>query len=122
MLFLGVACGGQTPRAGGGTPGATASCLTVHFPYPPAAAQLGVSDAGRTVHLRQGDLATVTLLGKDAPQGRWPEIMVGGDALTALVNPANAATVGTQLGEYCAARPGRSTLTSASWRVTVDVP
>ncbi|HEX6488007.1 MAG TPA: hypothetical protein VF137_03900 [Candidatus Dormibacteraeota bacterium] len=106
---------------GKGTPAPTAGCLTVHFPYPPAVTALTAADAGRTVHLNVGDLASVTLLGKDAPGGRWPEIAISDDAVRALANPANAATVGTQLGEYCAARAGQSTLTSGPWTVTVDV-
>lgn len=93
----------------------------MHFPYPPPAAELTAQDGGGTVQLNVGDLASVTLLGRDAPGGRWSEIAVSGDAVKALVNPANAATVGTQLGEYCAVRTGRSTLTSGPWTVTLNV-
>jgi hypothetical protein len=68
-----------------------------------------------------GDLVAVTLLGKDAPSGRWQELSVQGDALIALPNPAMSATVGTQLGEYCAARRGGSTITSGAWHAAVSV-
>jgi hypothetical protein len=97
------------------------SCQTAHFPFPPAAATLGAADAGKSFDLHVGDLVAVALLGKDAPGGRWTELSVHGDALIALPNPANTATVGTQLGEYCAARAGGSTITSGAWHATVNV-
>lgn len=98
-----------------------AGCQDAHFPFPPAAASFGAADAGRTVDLHVGDLISVTLQGRDAPGGRWPELSVAGDALLALPNPANTATVGTQLGEYCAARAGSSTITSGPWQAKVNV-
>ena len=102
-------------------PAVTTSCQTVHFPFPPPAAQLGAADSGRTVNVHIGDLVAVTLLGKDAHGGRWDELSASGSALVALPNPAETATVGTQLGEYCAARAGASTITSGAWHATVNV-
>jgi len=97
------------------------SCQNAHFPFPPAAADLRAADSGRTVGVHVGDLVAVTLLGRDAPGGRWTELTVQGDALLALPNAANTATVGTQLGEYCAARAGSSTITSGGWHAKVNV-
>lgn len=97
------------------------TCQNAHFPFPPAAATLSAADSGRTFAVHVGDLVAVTLLGKDAPGGRWGELSVQGDALLALPNPANTATVGTQLGEYCAARAGASTITSGAWLAKVNV-
>jgi hypothetical protein len=125
-LFVAAACGSRPP--GSPSPGSAAtptavalSCQNAHFPFPPAAANLGAADAGKTFDVHIGDLIAVALLGKDAPGGRWPELMVQGDALLALPNPADAATVGTQLAEYCAARRGGATLTSGAWQATVNV-
>jgi hypothetical protein len=92
-----------------------------HFPFPSPAATLGAAQSGQTVTVHTGDLVALTLLGQDAPGGRWPEPSVAGSALLPLPNPAQSATVGTQLGEYCAARPGASTITSGAWRATVQV-
>ena len=97
------------------------SCQTAHFPFPPPAATLKAADSGKTFDVHVGDLVAVTLLGRDAPGGRWSELMVQGDALQALPNPANTATVGTVLGEYCAAGAGASPITSGAWRATVNV-
>jgi hypothetical protein len=126
FLFLSVACGSQLPAAGGaGTspspPTVATSCQDAHFPFPPPAANLSAADSGRTINVHVGDLVAVTLLGKDAPGGRWGELSVQGDALLALPNPANTATVGTQLGEYCAAGAGSSTIASGAWHATVEV-
>lgn len=72
--------------------------------------------------MRQGQLVEVTLLGRDAPGGRWPELSLEGDAVKALPNPAQSATVGTQLGELCAVKPGQAVVSSGAWTVRLDVP
>jgi hypothetical protein len=84
---------------------------------------LTASDAGRTVNVGVGGLVQVTLLGSATQT--WQPIQLGGSALRALVNPAGAATRGTQVGEYCAASTGVSSLSSsdgqADWMVIVEV-
>ena len=124
FLFLGVACGGHGGGPGSGGLRSTApaqTCQSVHFPFPPPAAALTARDEGRTVGVHVGDLVQVTLLGKDAPGGRWPQLTASGDALLVLANPANTTTVGTRLGEYCAVKAGTATISSPPWSVTVEV-
>ena len=123
-LALVTSCGSREVSSGGGAPASqppVRSCATLHFPFPPAAANLAAPDSGRVVEVSVGDLVAVTLVGARAPGGRWPEISVSGVSLRALVNTANAATVGTQLGEYCAVRAGTTTLASGAWQATVKV-
>jgi len=103
------------------SPGPVRTCTAVHFPFPPPAADLAAADSGRNVAVSVGDLVAVTLKGSEAPGGRWPEITLSGASLQPLVNTANTATVGTQLGEYCAIRAGTTVLTSGAWHATVDV-
>ena len=126
LLFLGAACGGRPvvnmwTSVSPASSSPASSCLDDRFPFPAPAATLTAKDTGRTVNLPLGGLVQVTLLGSDAPGGRWPEITVQGEALVALVNPANSATVGTQLAELCAAKPGSATISSGSWQARVDV-
>lgn len=71
--------------------------------------------------MRPGELVAVTLRGRDAPGGRWPELAITGGSLVALPDPAEAATVGTRLAELCAVREGTTVLSSDGWTVHVDV-
>jgi hypothetical protein len=120
-LFLFVAGCGGTPHtvASGGRSGA--SCTSDRFPFRAPAAALTAADSGRTVTVATGALVEVSLLGRDAPGGRWPEPALQGDAVVALPNPAESATVGTQLAELCAVQPGEAVLTSGGWRVQIEV-
>ena len=91
------------------------------FPFPAPGLAVTAADSGRTVTVPEGRLVQVTLLGRDAPSGRWPELTIDGEGLKALPYPAQAATVGTQLGEFCAVTPGEATLSSGAWSVHVRV-
>lgn len=118
-----AACGGAASERGKtvSSPGPRAGCLGDRFPFGAPAASLTAHDSGRSIDVSVGALVQVTLLGRDAPGGRWPEPAIHGEAVVALVNPAETATVGTQLLELCAARAGSATLVSGSWQARVTV-
>ena len=86
---------------------------------------MGASDNHRLVKIRLRGLVELALLGSQSPTGHWNQVVLQGSSLVSLGTPAATATVGTQLGEYCAAAQGVSSLNSDSgqgpWRVSVVV-
>lgn len=97
-------------------------CSGATFPFPAPDLALSEADsASAQVHL--GGLIEVTLHGDAAH--RWKPIDLDGEALVPRPDPAAAATVGTQLGEFCAARTGRVVVSSSdgsrTWSVTLDI-
>ena len=116
-------CGGTS---GAGQTGATPTppdCTGLRFPYPDADLSLSQSDSGKTAMVHRGGLVEVDLLG--APDRHWTSIQLSGSGLQALSTQAMTPTVGSRLGEYCAATGGAATLASSSesgnWTATIKI-
>ena len=120
VLACGLTSGSTASPAPTVNPGHDCRALT--FPFPPADVDLGARDNGKTARVRVGGLVAVALIG----QGKhWTPIQAKGSSLVRLATPAQAATVGTQLGEFCAVSRGSTTMTSGNesggWMAIVEV-
>src|SRR5947209_13912543 len=104
-----TSCGSLANTSSAATP--APDCRSARFPFPAPALALSASDNGRSTAIVRGQLVAVALLGNGK---HWEPITLSGHALVRLVNPAQAATVGTQLAELCAVAKGTSKLSSAN--------
>lgn len=125
LLFalLLAACGGSTASRQPASLPTARDCGGLRFPYPDAQLTLTAADAGRSVTIQPGDLVEVDLLGP--PDRHWSPIRLTGAGLRSLSTQAMTPTLGSQLGEYCAATLGSadlsSTSESANWKASIKI-
>jgi hypothetical protein len=116
---------GASPEGSAPAPTPTPrDCRSLTFPYPTADATLTAADNGKTVHVPIGGLVEVDLLG--SASRRWSPIIQTGTSVVSLGTQAETPTVGTRLGEYCAAGNGTASLSAGDgtvrWTADIVVP